>query len=73
LINPLVSQLPVDPYVAMNTGFANVLANGHVVGDSHTAQGSLSHFLIYLVPSVVIYGGGWLLASQLWYDPIVDL
>ena len=42
LINHLVSQLSVDPYVDVDTGFANVLANGHVVGDSDTAQGSLS-------------------------------
>jgi len=41
-INPLVSQLSVDPYVDMDFGFANVLANGHVCGDSHTAHGSLS-------------------------------
>jgi len=41
LINPLMSQLSVDPYVDMDTGLANVLVNGHVVGDSHTAQGSL--------------------------------
>lgn len=26
----------------MDTGFANILANGRIVGDSHTAQGSLS-------------------------------
>ena len=38
LINPLVSQLSVEPNVDMDTGFAN----GHVVGDSHTAQGSIS-------------------------------
>jgi len=44
LINPLVSQLSVDPCVDMDTGFANVLANGQVVGDSHTAQGSLFPF-----------------------------
>ena len=37
-----MSQLSVDPDVDMDTGFANVLANGHVVGNSHTAQGSLS-------------------------------
>ena len=42
LINPLVYQLSVDPYVDMDTGFANVLAKGHVVGDSHAAQGSIS-------------------------------
>jgi len=42
LINPLVSQLSVDPYLDMDTGFVNVLANGHVVRDSHTTQGSLS-------------------------------
>ena len=39
----------------MDTGFAN----GHVVGDSHTAQGSISPFSdIYIVPSAVIYVGG---------------
>jgi hypothetical protein len=37
-INPLVSQLSVEPNVDMDTGFAN----GHVVRDSHTAQGSIS-------------------------------
>jgi len=37
-INPLVSQLSVDPYVDMDFEFANVLAKGHVCGDS----GSLS-------------------------------
>ena len=42
LINPLVSQLSVDPYVDMDTRFVDVLANDHVVGDSHTTQGSLS-------------------------------
>jgi hypothetical protein len=38
LINPLVSQLSAAPNVDMATGFAN----GHVVGDSHTAQSSIS-------------------------------
>ena len=38
LISPLVSQLSVEPDVVMNTGFAN----GHVVGDSHTSQSSIS-------------------------------
>jgi hypothetical protein len=33
-----VSQQSVEPNVDMNTGFAN----GHVVGDIHTAKGSLS-------------------------------
>ena len=57
LINPsaLVSQLSVDPNVDMDTGFAN----GHVVGDSHTALGSISPLCdIYIVPSVMIYVGG---------------
>jgi len=55
LINPLVSQLSVDPYVNMDTRFAN----GHVVGDSHTAQGSISPLSdIYIVPSAMIYVGG---------------
>jgi hypothetical protein len=52
LINPLVSQLSVEPYVDMDTGFAN----GYVVGDSHTVQGSISPLSdIYIVPSVVKY------------------
>ena len=38
LINPLVSQISDDPEEYMDTGFANVLVNGHVVGDSHTAK-----------------------------------
>jgi hypothetical protein len=51
LINHLMSQLSVDPYVDVDTGFANVPANGHVVGDSHAAQGSLSPlFHIYSAP-----------------------
>ena len=57
LINPLalVSQLSVEPNVDMDIGFAN----GHVVGDSHTAQGSISPLCdIYIVPSVMIYVGG---------------
>ena len=55
LINPFVSQLSVEPNVDMDTGFAN----GHVVGDSHTAQGSISPLSdIYIVPSVMIYVGG---------------
>jgi hypothetical protein len=50
LINHLVSQLSVYPYVDMAIGFVNVLANDHVVGDSHTAQVSLSPlFDIYIV------------------------
>ena len=54
-INPLVAQLSVEPNVDMDTGFAN----GHVVGDSHTAKGSLSPLSdIYIVPSVVQYVGG---------------
>ena len=44
LINPLVSQISVDPDEDMDTGFANVLANGHVVGDSHTAMVPYPHF-----------------------------
>jgi hypothetical protein len=55
LINSLVSQLSVEPNVDMDTGFAN----GHVVGDIHTAKGSLSPLSdIYIVPSVVKYVGG---------------
>ena len=55
LSNPLVSQQSVEPNVDMNTGFAN----GHVVGDIHTAKGSLSPLSdIYIVPSVVKYVGG---------------
>ena len=55
LISPLVSQLSVEPNVDMDTGFAN----GHVVRDSHTAQGSISPLCdIYIVPSVMIYVGG---------------
>ena len=55
LISPLVSQLSVEPNVDMDTGFANC----HVVGDSHTANGSLSPLSdIYIVPSVVKYVGG---------------
>jgi hypothetical protein len=39
----------------MDTGFAN----GHVVRDSHTAQGSISPLCdIYIVPSVMISRGG---------------
>ena len=38
LINPLVSQQSVEPYVNMDAGFAN----GPVLGDSHTAQSSIS-------------------------------
>ena len=50
-----MSQLSVEPNVDMDTGFAN----GHVVGDSHTAQGSISPLSdIYIVPSVMIYVGG---------------
>jgi hypothetical protein len=41
-IYSLVSQLSVDPYVDMAIGFANVIVNGHVVGDSRTAECSLS-------------------------------
>jgi hypothetical protein len=37
-IHNRVISLPVEPNVDMDTGFAN----GHVVGDSHTAQGSIS-------------------------------
>ena len=57
LINPLVSQLSVEPNVDMDTGFAN----GHVVGDRHSAQGSispLSDINIYIVHSVMKYVGG---------------
>jgi hypothetical protein len=51
----MVSQLSVEPNVDMDTGFAN----GHVVRDSHTAQGSISPLCdIYIVPSVMIYVGG---------------
>ena len=39
----------------MDTGFAI----GDVVGDSHTAQGSISPLsAIYIVPGVMIYVGG---------------
>ena len=37
-----MSQQSVDSYVDIDTGFVNVLVNGHAVGVSHTAQGSLS-------------------------------
>ena len=42
LIDPAVSQPTVDHYVDMDTGFVDVLVNGHVVGDGHTTEGSLS-------------------------------
>jgi hypothetical protein len=55
LINPLVSQLSVEPNVDMDTG----CANGHVVGDSHTVQSSISPLCdIYIVPSIMIYVEG---------------
>ena len=43
LINPLVSQLSVEPNVDMDTGFAN----GHVAGDSRFRV-PYPHFVIYI-------------------------
>ena len=75
LMNPLVSQLSVDTYMDMDTGFANVLANGHVVGDSHTALGSLCP--LFDISSAQRSDKRRRLtiplASQLSDDPIVDL
>jgi hypothetical protein len=44
LINPLVSQLSVEPYVDMDTGFAN----GYVVGIVIRFRVPYPHFLIYI-------------------------
>ena len=54
MINPLVSQLSIDPFVAMDTVFADVLANGHVV---IRRRFPFPTFYIYIVPCVVIHVG----------------
>ena len=59
----------------MDTGFTNVPANGHVVGDSLTVQGSVSPF--FYISSAqccdICRRLTMPLASQLCDDPIVDL